>query len=261
VDNFRKPARFSDHLRGYSIDMDVPGRSLSMRLAVAAVLAVLLLVPFALLWALIAGSWAPLHALDLGVTDGLHGFALGHRGWVGAMAVWSYAFDPNFWRLGALVLVVWLVRRGAVPVAWWVVITMTVGGALGALLKLLVGRDRPDLLEPVAQATGYSFPSGHALNSALGAAVFLLVLLPFTRDRPGRRAALWAVVIAVPLVTGVCRVGLGVHWTSDVVAGWLLGVAVPAATAAGFEAWRRGSDRGAAEIAAEGVEPEIAART
>ena len=240
--------------------MDVHDRSLGLRLTVAAVLAVLLLVPFALLWALIAGSWAPLHAFDLDVTDGLHGFALGHHAWVGAMAVWTYVFDPNAWRLGALVLVVWLVRRGAAPVAWWVVITMTVGGMLGALLKLLVGRDRPDVLEPVAQATGYSFPSGHALNSALGAGVLLLVLLPFTRDRPGRRVTLWAVVIALPLVTGVCRVGLGVHWTSDVMAGWLLGVAVPAATAAGFEAWRRRSGRGAAEIAVEGVEPEIASR-
>ena len=226
----------------------------------AAVSGVLLLVPFGLLWALIAGNWAPLRAMDAGVTNGLHGFALGHPVWVGVMAVWSYVFDPNVWRLGALVLVVWLVRRGAAPVAWWVVITMTAGGVLGALLKLLVGRDRPDLLDPVARATGYSFPSGHALNSALGAVMFLLVLLPFTQDRPARRTLLWVVVLTVPVVTGVCRVGLGVHWTSDVVAGWLLGIAVPAATAAGMQAWRRRSGRRPVDVAAEGVEPEIAIR-
>lgn len=238
--------------------METPDRSLGLRLAVAAVLAVVLLVPFALLAALIMGSWAPLHTLDLDVTDALHGFSLGHPGWVEVMAVWSYAFDPNVWRVGAVVLVVWLVRRGAAPVAFWVVITMTVGGALGAVLKLLVGRNRPDLLDPVAQATGFSFPSGHALNSALGAGVFLLVLLPFAQGRPGRRVTLWILVIAVPLVTGVCRVGLGVHWTSDVVAGWLLGVAVLAATAAGFEAWRRRSGRRPVEVADGGVAPEIA---
>jgi undecaprenyl-diphosphatase len=135
---------------------------------------------------------------------------------------------------------------------------MTLGGMLGALLKLLVGRDRPDLLEPVARATGFSFPSGHALNSALGAGVFLLVLLPFTGGRPGRRIALWAVVVAVPLVTGLCRVGLGVHWTSDVMAGWLLGVAVVATTAAGYEAWRRRSGRRPVDVPGEGVEPEVA---
>lgn len=240
--------------------MDSADRSLGLRLAVAAVLAVVVLVPFALLWALVAGSWAPLHALDAGVTGALHGFALGHPGWVDAMAVWSYAFDPNVWRLGALVLVVWLVRRQAVPVALWVALTMAVGGAAGALLKLLAGRDRPDLLEPVAHATGYSFPSGHALNSALGAGVFLLVLLPLTGDRPGRRRALWAVAVVVPLVTGICRIGLGVHWTSDVLAGWLLGVAVVSATAAGFEAWRRRSGRRPVDVAEEGVEPEIISR-
>jgi membrane-associated phospholipid phosphatase len=240
--------------------MDSADRSLGLRLAVAAVLAVVVLVPFALLWALVAGSWAPLHALDAGATDALHGFAVGHPGWVGAMAVWSYAFDPNVWRLGALVLVVWLLRRQAVPVALWVALTMAVGGAAGALLKLLAGRDRPDLLEPVAHATGYSFPSGHALNSALGAGVFLLVLLPLTGDRPGRRRALWAVAVVVPLVTGICRIGLGVHWTSDVVAGWLLGVAVVSATAAGFEAWRRRSGRRLVDVAEQGIEPEIISR-
>jgi membrane-associated phospholipid phosphatase len=240
--------------------MDAADRSLGLRLAVAAVLAVVVLVPFALLWALVAGSWAPLQALDAGVTDGLHGFAVGHHGWVEAMALWSYAFDPNVWRLGALALIVWLFRRDAAPVAWWVVLTVITGGLAGALLKMLVGRDRPDLLEPVAHATGYSFPSGHALNSALGAGVFLLVLLPLTGDRPGRRTALWALAVVVPLITGVCRVGLGVHWTSDVLAGWLLGVAVVTATAAGFEAWRRRSGHRPVDVAEEGVEPEIVSR-
>ena len=240
--------------------MDAADRSLGLRLAVAAVLAVVLLVPFALLWALVAGSWAPLHALDAGVTDGLHGFAVAHRGWVEAMALWSYASDPNVWRAAALALVVWLFRRDAAPVAWWVVLTMITGGLAGAVLKLLVGRDRPDLLEPVAHATGYSFPSGHALNSALGAGVFLLVLLPLTGDRPGRRTALWALAVVLPLVTGVCRVGLGVHWTSDVLAGWLLGVAVVTATAAGFQAWRRRSGHRPVDVAEEGVEPAIVSR-
>ena len=240
--------------------MDATDRSLGLRLAVAAVLATILLVPVALLWALVAGRWAPLHALDATVTDDLHRFAVTHPAWVDAMTWWSYAFDPNVWRLGALVLIVWLVRRLATPVALWVALTMAVGGAAGALLKLLAGRDRPDLLEPVAHATGYSFPSGHALNSALGAGVFLLVLLPLTRERPGRRRVLWAFAVVVPLVTGICRIGLGVHWTSDVLAGWLLGVAVVGVTAAGFEAWRRRSGGRPVEVAEEGVEPEIVSR-
>jgi undecaprenyl-diphosphatase len=238
--------------------MPAVDRSLGLRLTVAAVLALVLLVPFALLSVLIVDNWAPLRDLDLSVTDALHGFAVGHPAWVRAMAVWSIVFAPNSLRVVAAVLVVWLWRRGASRLALWVVITFAVGGVLGALLKLLVGRHRPDLLEPVARATGYSFPSGHALNSALAAGVFLLVLLPFVKERRWLRATLWALAIVVPLITGVCRVGLGVHWTSDVVAGWLLGVAVVAMTAAGFEAWRERVGRRRAEVTAEGVEPEIA---
>jgi membrane-associated phospholipid phosphatase len=231
--------------------------SLGLRLGVASAAALALLVPVALLAALIAGDWAPLHSADRAVTDALHGFAVGHRGWVVFLEVWSFAFDPNSWRVAAVLLAIWLVRRGRRPLAGWVLLTMTVGGLLGVLLKLLVGRDRPDLLEPVARAAGYSFPSGHALNNALGAGVFLLVLLPFVRDRPGRRAALWTAAVAVPLLTAFSRVGLGLHWTSDVVAGLLLGAAVVAATAAGYESWRGRHGRRPVTVTAQGVEPDV----
>lgn len=233
--------------------------SLGLRLGVATTAAFVLLVPFALIAILIVGNWAPLHDFDRTVTDALHNFALGHPGWVRVMQVWSFVFDPNSWRLAALALVVWLLRRGARPTAMWVVLTMTAGGLLGMVLKLLVGRHRPDLLDPVARAAGYSFPSGHALNNALGATVFLLVLLPFVRHRPGLRRLMWAAGIGIPVLTSVARVGLGVHWTSDVLAGLLLGVAVTAATAAGYETWRSRSGRSVVHIGQEGVEPDLAA--
>jgi membrane-associated phospholipid phosphatase len=209
--------------------------ALEIRVAVASVAAVGLLVPVALLAVLVVGDVDWLHRLDGDVTDSLHHFADGHPGWVFLMKAWSLVFDPNSWRAGALVLAIWLVRRRhAWSLAIWVAVTMAAGGILGAVLKLLVGRHRPDLLEPVARASGYSFPSGHALNNALGAAVFVLVLLPLVRDHPRRRAALWTAAVVIPLVTAVSRVGLGVHWTSDVVAGLLLGVAVAAATATAY---------------------------
>ncbi len=238
-----------------------PDRSLGLRAGAAAVLAVLLLVPFALLAGFVAGEWAPLRDADAAVSETLHAYALGHPGWVDALLAISLVFSPTALRVAALVLVIWLVRRKrAIGLAWWVGITMAVGGILGAVLKLLVGRDRPDLLNPVAQATGLSFPSGHALNSALAATVFVLVLLPFAGDRPGRRAALWAAAILVPLLTGFSRVGLGVHFVSDVVAGWLVGVAVAALTTVVF-ARRRGrqpartTEDGAAEPGPGGERP------
>lgn len=204
--------------------------NLRTRLPAAAAVAVAVLVPFALIAALVAGDWRPLHDADAEVTSALHDWALQHPGWVDVTKVWTNVFDPNPLRLAALILTVWLWRRGSKGTALWVVTTMAAGGILGALLKLLIERHRPAFLEPVARAAGYSFPSGHALNAALAAGVFVLVLLPLVR----RRWLLWAAGIAVAVLTGVSRIILGVHWTSDVVAGWLLAIAVLAATTMAF---------------------------
>ncbi|MEV4639647.1 phosphatase PAP2 family protein [Actinoplanes sp. NPDC049548] len=220
---------------------------LGLRLTTAAVLAIAVLVPFALLAVLVVGGWPPLRDADAAVTDALHTWAVAHPGWRDVTVWLTNVFAPNPLRVAALLLVVWLVRRRARRLALWVVTTMVVGGVLGALLKLLVGRHRPDLLDPVARAAGYSFPSGHALNAALTAGVFVLVLLPVVRHR----WALWTGAAAVTVLTGVSRIILGVHWTSDVVAGWLLGVAVVAATATAFT--RRRLDR----VVEQGVEPGL----
>ena len=223
---------------------------LGLRLTTAAALGLLGLVPFALIAALVAGGWAPLHDLDRNVTDSVHGWALGHPQWTEATIWWTEVFGPGPLRVAALGLVIWLLRRHAKRLALWTATTMVVGGLLGALLKLLVGRNRPDLLEPVARATGFSFPSGHALNAALTAAVFVLVLLPVARG--GRRRLLWGAAVVVTVLTGLSRIVLGVHWTSDVVAGWLLGIAVVAVTAAAFPRVRN------KPVIEEGLEPELA---
>jgi undecaprenyl-diphosphatase len=228
---------------------------LSVRLVQAAAGAVVLLVPFGVIAAAVARGVGPLRGLDGKVTDALNRYALAHPGSVTFAKVWSIVFVPDTWRVAALVLAVWLVRRGARPLAWWVVATMAAGGLLGWVLKLLFGRRRPHLIDSVAHAAGYSFPSGHALNNALGAAVFVLVLLPLVRNRPVARAALWVSAVAIPLITGVCRVLLGLHWTSDVVGGWLLGLAVPAMTAWAYLQLR---NRRHPHVMEEGLAPEIA---
>ncbi|RGC70920.1 phosphatidylglycerophosphatase B [Micromonospora sp. MW-13] len=249
------PASASPSWRARRLDQD---RSLGLRLTLAATAAFLVLVPFALLALLVLGAWAPLHRLDAAVTDALHGYALGHPGWVWFMTGWTNVFGPGPLRVAVLAVVVWLYYRRALRLAWWAVTTMAVGGLLGALLKLLVGRDRPDLLDPVARAAGYSFPSGHALNATLAAGVLLLIFLPYARKRPAARWALWAAAVVVAGLTGVSRVALGVHWTSDVIGGWLLGAATVAATTAAFRTWRARTGRRPSHPATEGVEPELA---
>ncbi|MEU8260979.1 phosphatase PAP2 family protein [Micromonospora sp. NPDC048999] len=237
-----------------------------------AIVALPLLVSFALLTLLVLAAWPPLYRLDAAVTDALHRYALDHPAWVRLMALWSDVFAPGPLRIVAGAVAAWLllrrpafIRSGAPssaaeswPPALWVVTTMTVGGLLGALVKVLVGRHRPELLDPVARASGFAFPSGHALNATLAAGVLLLVFLPFVRDRRPLRWALWTGAVLVPVVTGLSRVALGVHWTSDVVGGWLLGLAVLAATTAAFGGWQARTGRRPPRLVREGVEPELA---
>jgi membrane-associated phospholipid phosphatase len=100
---------------------------------------------------------------------------------------------------------------------------------LGALLKVVVGRARPGFDEPVATAAGYSFPSGHALNAAVGCMVLVLALGPLWTPR-GRRWGWW-VAVAVVVLTGVDRLVLGLHYLSDVLAGWSAAAALVVGTA------------------------------
>jgi undecaprenyl-diphosphatase len=111
------------------------------------------------------------------------------------------------------------------------------GSLLNSLVKLAVDRARPILPDPVAHAGGMSFPSGHAQSAVVAASVLLLVL---GRDlsRRGRRIAIAAGVLFV-LAVGFSRVALGVHYVSDVLAGYVLGGAWVAAMTAAFGAWRR----------------------
>ncbi|MEU8328391.1 phosphatase PAP2 family protein [Micromonospora sp. NPDC048839] len=233
-----------------------PDHSLGLRLTLAATAAFLVLVPFALLALLVLGAWAPLHRLDTAVTEALHGYAVDHPAWVVLMHTWTEVFAPMPLRAAALLVVIWLLRRGARRLALWATTTMVVGGLFGPLLKLLVGRDRPELLDPVARAAGYSFPSGHALNATLTAGVLLLVFLPYV-GRGVARVALWVGALLLTVVTGLSRVALGVHFTSDVLGGWLLGVAVVAATTAAFTSWRAHTGLRPVRPAREGVAPEV----
>lgn len=92
------------------------------------------------------------------------------------------------------------------------------------LLKQLFSRLRPDAAFADYVAWGMSFPSGHA---SMSAAVFLTlgVLTATTRRRLSERLYILAAAAATALLIGASRVALGVHWASDVLAGWAVGTA------------------------------------
>ena len=96
------------------------------------------------------------------------------------------------------------------------------GGGVVTLLKLHVARPRPTLVEHLVAVRDLSFPSGHAADSAT---VYLTVAALATQviERPAARRV--ALILAILLVgaIGLSRVYLGVHWPSDVAAGWSFG--------------------------------------
>jgi undecaprenyl-diphosphatase len=126
----------------------------------------------------------------------------------------------------ALVLLAaaWHRRRGErrEALAWLIVGLTTL--VLFASMKPVFARPRPDLWPRLVEATGYSFPSGHALVSAT-----FYPLLSWLTFRL-RRTAFAIVGLGLPLFVGFGRLYLGVHWPSDVLAGWALGTLQALAT-------------------------------
>lgn len=99
----------------------------------------------------------------------------------------------------------------------------TFSGSLAiALGKSLVGRARPDLVPHLVDVSSASFPSGHAGNSAIIYFTITLMLMQIV-PRQAARWFLFAAAILLVGMVGVSRVYLGVHWPSDVLAGWSAG--------------------------------------
>lgn len=123
-----------------------------------------------------------------------------------------------------IALVAWLRRyRGHA-----LLLLAGVGGAsmLSIVLKLFFARTRPDLWPSLVTETSFAFPSGHAIaSSALAASI--VAALWFTRWRV---TALVAGVVYVLLI-GFTRLYLGVHYPTDVIAGWMVGIGWVAAVA------------------------------
>jgi undecaprenyl-diphosphatase len=92
-------------------------------------------------------------------------------------------------------------------------------------LKAIIARARPDLLDPIVEERGFSFPSGHA---ALGMVAWgvLGVLVMRSRLPLGVRRAIVAVLALVIFLIGLSRVWLGVHYPTDVLAGWTAGAVI-----------------------------------
>lgn len=102
----------------------------------------------------------------------------------------------------------------------------SVGGGLllSTLLKNLFERARPDLVPHAVDVYTASFPSGHAMLSAVTYLTLGSLLMRVHSERRVKAYVL-AVAIAMSVMVGLSRVYLGVHWPTDVLAGWCVGAA------------------------------------
>ncbi|MGP2491526.1 phosphatase PAP2 family protein [Mesorhizobium sp. PUT5] len=123
----------------------------------------------------------------------------------------------------ASVVVYFLVRRQP-RTALFMLVAVVGGQVLGTLLKLGIERPRPELVSHLMNEHSYSFPSGHAMMSAV---TFLTLGSLAARALKDRAARIYVICLAVAatLLVGVSRIYLGVHWPSDVLGGWCAGFA------------------------------------
>ena len=144
--------------------------------------------------------------------------------------VWLQEMVRDFTALGStgvltivtLGCAAFLVVSGKWRTAAFVVASVAGGVAVSSLLKLGFARPRPDLVPHSVVVFTNSFPSGHAMMSAI---VYLTLgnLLARSQHSVAIKVYLMSLALFLTLLVGVSRVYLGVHWPSDVLAGWAVG--------------------------------------
>jgi undecaprenyl-diphosphatase len=186
---------------------------------------------------LVRSKWGPLQHLDDAVIDAATSFTRPRDGLRSFLIGWQWATQPiRLYLVGtALCLWVWL-AKGLRTRAWWAFGTMMVAWMIGLFAKYAFQRARPVVEDPVSQAPGYSFPSGHALNSAAWATIVVILVWPLLGPLWARVTAV-ALAVGVVLMTALDRVLLGVHYPSDVTVGVLTGVGLVLASYAGYVGW------------------------
>lgn len=118
----------------------------------------------------------------------------------------------------------YLLIDGKRAAAAFVLFAVLGGAVLSELLKQVFARPRPELVAHLVDVHTASFPSGHAMSSAV---TFLTLGALLTRVQSRKRLKIYLLSLAIvlTLLVGASRVYLGVHWPTDVLAGWCAGAA------------------------------------
>jgi undecaprenyl-diphosphatase len=174
--------------------------------------------------------------LDTAIRDTFHSIASPRLTRL-MIAVSLYGGPTSLVTLGLVLAAVFLWRgwhRGVLLV----VVTMAGAGLLDTLLKLAFGRTRPTPFFDYPLPQSLSFPSGHAFFSASFLGGFAVLISGRIRS-PVLRILLWLVALGLILLIGFSRVYLGVHYPSDVLAGYAVAIIWVTAVAVGDQFARR----------------------
>ncbi len=228
-----------------------PNERYGLRLTLVVVAVSVVAVPFAYLTFNVIGA-GPLTRFDARVANNLNAWSHTRPGVLRLLGDVSNLAKPVTLWVVCAVVAVWLWRAGRVRIAVFVVVTALGGGLIDTLVKLAVNRPRPVVDHPVATAFGKSFPSGHTMSATVVFGALLVAFWPLLSKR-WRGVALVA-TIGLVLAVASSRLLLGVHFVSDVVGSFLLGLAWLSGSAAAFQTWRH-------DLAVEKVNARAEART
>jgi undecaprenyl-diphosphatase len=123
-----------------------------------------------------------------------------------------------------IIAVAFLLLHRRVASALFVVVAVLGGTGISEAIKALFGRDRPPLIYRAVDSANASFPSGHAMLSTI-TYLTLGALLAQVMAKRRQKVFVFATAMVLALIIGASRVYLGVHWMTDVLAGWSLGAA------------------------------------
>ena len=233
--------------------LDPDGRY-GLRVTLFAVAFLLVAIPFGLLLDQVQRSGS-LIRLDTSAARHLHDWARQSDDLVRNLKILTFFGSPLWFYIIVTPAVFWVWRRGHTRLAVFLVVTTLGGGLLDTIVKEVVARPRPSMVDPVATAHGKSFPSGHTMSSTVAYGALLLVFLPVIGRR--YRPIVFAGAVVLVLSIGFTRLALGVHYLTDVAGGFVLGLAWLAASTAAFSTWRVERGRPPVDVG-EGLAPEAA---
>ncbi|MGY1839265.1 MULTISPECIES: phosphatase PAP2 family protein [unclassified Modestobacter] len=203
-------------------------------------------VPFLALWLLVQQSWSPLASLDGDVAAGLNDVVSDSPVTVSVLRAVTDLGGAGASVLVTTLATLFLLIRRHRRLAAYVAVSGIGLAVIVPLTKYIADRARPVVANPVVDTpSNASFPSGHAMTAVVTWGVLLMVLLPLVRRR--LRPWLIAVFALLVFVIGFTRLALGVHFVSDVLAGWALGAAWLAITTAAFRGWQHDRHQGSDE--------------